>query len=600
MESQKMSHGEIESRIDELFDGIKKGIQEYPEYATLIAKNKFNVSNKDASRAGILFGYDTDDYSLANANSGNQWDALNTVKAIINGEDISRDQIKNLVHSEVGIEIAYQVANEDFTQAAHDKFAEAQKKTLLSEIQQYVTEMPESALATADKEINVAEQVFGEASTQAFNARTTKAAINELSDGRMPSAADIEILVKSVSFVDILHNNQILQSEKALKAIESQAERFLIEGVAPGKNAAIADIRSYNQIQHPNLKRFAAVQIAENCTQSPEYQATFTANARGALDEITRLNRKNAEMADEKEKRKVAEFAQGNPPPRFAHEEKSIGIQNPANSLDYSAMFTQEAIDHMGDSVNAAIFEDHDKIRIDAGGIISKFVETLTPEQRQSFNQKEAERVLFDGLKEVMKEHGTTDFPYETAAEQRIDSPAEFSKENQPVATEPSHSKLFALADVSGEEYFAARSHFGTRVSEYTARANGGPYKGEVLETESHLVQLVSSKSIVFHRKSDVTLPDGLQKVNGHELSIYYKGITANAYPLDPVKDQLDRSVASLDRAAKAIGLPESFGEQLGKARNEAWKGIQASRNPIRETKEPTQEQDAPMRSPSR
>lgn len=165
---------------------------------------------------------------------------------------------------------------------------------------------------------------------------------------------------------------------------------------------------------------------------------------------------------------------------------------------------------------------------------------------------------------------------------------------------EPSHSKLFELSDIPNSELLTASLHYGTRVSEYAARANGGPYKGEILETDSHLVQLVSSKSIVFHRKSDVTLPEGIKNVNGHELSIYYKEGTAKAYRLDPVKDQLDRAVASIDRAAKSIGLPESFGEQLTQARNEAWKGIQASRNPIRETKEPTQEQDAPKRSPSR
>lgn len=482
MESKNMSYGEIESRVDELFAGIKKGIQEYPEYAQLVANNKYNDANQAANRAGIVYGYDTDEYSLANANSRDQWNALDTVKAIISGEDVSRDQIKKLVHSDVGVEIAYQVANDDFTQAAHDKYVEAQNKTLLSEIQQYVSAAPQTALAIADKEINIAVQVFGEASPQAFRAESTKSAINDLAKGNMPSPADIEILLASASFVDILHKNQTLQSEKALKAIERQAERFQIEGVTLGRNAAIADIRSYNQIQHPDLKRFAAVQIAENCTQSPEYQATFTANARGALDEIVRLNKENSLMADEKEKRKLAEFSQVPPAP----------------------------------------------------------------------------------------------------------------------AKEPSHSKLFELSEIPNGEALVAQLHYGTRVAEYTPRLNGGPYKGEILETDSHLVQLVSGKSIVFHRKTDVALPDGLKNLNGHELSIYYKEGTAKAYPLDPVKDQLDRAVSSIDRAAKSIGLPESFGEQLTQARNEAWKGIQASRNPMRETKEPTQEQDAPKRSPAR
>lgn len=580
MESQKMSYGEIESRIDELFDGIKKGIQEYPEYATLIANNKYNAANQEATRAGTVFGYDTDDYSLANANSRDQWNALDTVKAIVSGEDVSRDQIKNLVHSDVGLEIAYQVANDDFTQAAHDKYVEAQNKTLLSEIQQYVSEMPEAALATADKEINIAERIYGEASSQAFLARTTKSAIDHLAKGYMPSPADIDILFKSTSFVEVLYNNQTLQSEKALKAIESQAERFLIEGGTPGKNAAIADIRSYNQIQHPDLKRFAAVQIVENCTQSPEYQATFTANARGALDEITRLNRENAVMVDEKEKRKAPEFAQ----------------DPPANSLDYSAMFTPDAIKHMGDSVVAAIYEGSGHVRIDSDEIISKFADTLTPEQYRNFKQEDAEKVLFEGVSQVQKEHGFVASPHEGT----IDRTSSIEQQPSTPAQEPSHAKLFELAEVPDKELMDARIHFGTRVAEYTARSNGGPYKGEILATDTHLVQLVSGKSVVFHRKSDVTLPDGLKNLNGHELSIYYKDTTAKAYPLDPVKDQLDRSVASLDRAARAIGLPESFGEQLGQARNEAWNTILANRNPAQEPKQPATTQNEPQRSRSR
>lgn len=580
MESQKMSYGEIESRIDELFDGIKKGIQEYPEYATLLANNKYNAANQEATRAGTVFGYDTDDYSLANANSRDQWNALDTVKAIVSGEDVSRDQIKNLVHSDVGLEIAYQVANDDFTQAAHDKYVEVQNKTLLSEIQQYVSEMPEAALATADKEINIAERIYGEASSQAFLARTTKTAIDHLAKGYMPSPADIDILLKSTSFVDILYNNQTLQSEKALKAIESQAERFLIEGVTPGKNAAIADIRSYNQIQHPDLKRFAAVQIADNCTQSPEYQATFTANARGALDEITRLNKENAVMVDEKEKRKAPEFAQA----------------PPANSLDYSAMFTPDAIKHMGDSVVAAIYEGSGHVRIDSDEIISKFADTLTPEQYRNFKQEDAEKVLFEGLSQVQKEHGFVGRPHEGT----IDRTSSIEQQPSTPAQEPSHAKLFELAEVPDKELMDARIHFGTRVAEYTARTNGGPYKGEILATDTHLVQLVSGKSVVFHRKSDVTLPDSLKNLNGHELSIYYKDTTAKAYPLDPVKDQLDRSVASLDRAARAIGLPESFGEQLGQARNEAWNTILANRNPAQEPKQPATTQNEPQRSRSR
>ncbi len=83
------------------------------------------------------------------------------------------------------------------------------------------------------------------------------------------------------------------------------------------------------------------------------------------------------------------------------------------SSLDYSAMLTPEAVKHMGDSVVAAIFEGHDQVRIDSDGIISKFSDTLTPQQYRGFNQGEAEKTLFSALAEIKKEHGLLDNPYE-------------------------------------------------------------------------------------------------------------------------------------------------------------------------------------------
>lgn len=92
---------------------------------------------------------------------------------------------------------------------------------------------------------------------------------------------------------------------------------------------------------------------------------------------------------------------------------EEIAMREP--SLDYSAMFTPEAIKHMGDSVVAAIFEGNDQVRIDSDGIISKFSDTLTPEQYRAFNQEEAEKALFAALAEIKKEHGLFDNPYEKA-----------------------------------------------------------------------------------------------------------------------------------------------------------------------------------------
>lgn len=393
----------------------------------------------------------------------------------------------------------------------------ANQHQLLEDIKRAIKNNPEFALEQASKEYfsmnNYAVnyiRIYGDDSQAndlsilAENSRSAFVLVEAIVNGAEPSLHDMALLLETkfaprLAIQNVLDEqefgNQNMVAANAespnnsdsqmLSTIEVRASKHLAK---VGKHLisdvtwANADLDNFSRIQDQSIWQiFAAVQIAENSRNSPEYKAALEAHTPGIGKKINELDAENSRRIWDKEERKQTETA--------------------------------------------------------------------------------------------------TDVPLNERA---------------------THSKLFDMADVPSAEIMDARVHFGTRVSEYAARANGGPYKGEILETDSHLVQLVSGKSIVFHRKSDVTLPDGLQKVNGQELSIYYKEGAAKAYRLDPVKDQLDRTVASLDRAAKGMGLPEVFGEQLAQARNEAWKGIQAARNPIRETKEPTQEQDAPTRSPSR
>jgi putative DNA primase/helicase len=75
------------------------------------------------------------------------------------------------------------------------------------------------------------------------------------------------------------------------------------------------------------------------------------------------------------------------------------------------------------------------------------------------------------------------------------DSP-QFASTRPPVG-----DPLFGLVDVPNEMKALAEHRFGTPLRMGTPRENGGPYRGEVFNTEHYLIQEVATRSVVFHRK---------------------------------------------------------------------------------------------------
>ncbi len=75
----------------------------------------------------------------------------------------------------------------------------------------------------------------------------------------------------------------------------------------------------------------------------------------------------------------------------------------------------------------------------------------------------------------------------------------------RPLATRPSIGEpLFALTDVPNEVRALAEHRFGTPLRMSTPRENGGPYRGEVFNTEHYLIQEVATRSVVFHPKGQM------------------------------------------------------------------------------------------------
>ena len=163
--------------------------------------------------------------------------------------------------------------------------------------------------------------------------------------------------------------------------------------------------------------------------------------------------------------------------------------------------------------------------------------------------------------------------------------PAPSAKPEGPI-TRSAGGVLYPIDSIPTQIKGSVKEHFGARVADYVPRENGGPYKGEVYVAGDYYAQAVSNKSVVYHRKDRVAFPEGFGNPNGKEVSIRYKDGNGHGVSFDPARDQLDRAVTTLTRAAQRLGF-EGFDQQINKAKNAVWENIQSRRAPIQQDKEP-------------
>jgi len=152
----------------------------------------------------------------------------------------------------------------------------------------------------------------------------------------------------------------------------------------------------------------------------------------------------------------------------------------------------------------------------------------------------------------------------------------------------PGHSPgepLYRLDTVPAEVKALAQHRFGAALRMATPRAHGGPYRGEVFNTEHYLVQEVAPRSVVFHAKAQMTFVsdrlrwmDENHRLNGADVQIGYDGERAKVYPWDRTRDQLERAVASLKRSAREIGLNDDMDAKLDALQAASWARVKAAR----------------------
>ncbi|TDN67164.1 PriCT-2 domain-containing protein [Paraburkholderia sp. BL10I2N1] len=144
---------------------------------------------------------------------------------------------------------------------------------------------------------------------------------------------------------------------------------------------------------------------------------------------------------------------------------------------------------------------------------------------------------------------------------------------------------LYGLDEVPGELKALAQHRFGAQIRMATPRENGGPYRGEVFNTEHYLIQEVATRSVVFHAKERMEFVSGRlkwcdenQRLNGADVQIGYDGDRPRVYPWDRARDQLERTVASLKKSAHELGLGEDVAQTLEELQARSWSRIREAR----------------------
>ncbi|AFT86206.1 DNA primase/helicase [Paraburkholderia phenoliruptrix BR3459a] len=172
----------------------------------------------------------------------------------------------------------------------------------------------------------------------------------------------------------------------------------------------------------------------------------------------------------------------------------------------------------------------------------------------------------------------------------------------RPLVGEP----LFAVADVPNEVRALAEHRFGTPLRMATPRENGGPYRGEVFNTDHYLIQEVATRSVVFHPKAQMEFVserlrwmDENARLNGSELQVGYDGDRPKVYPWDRARDLLERTVGSLKKSARELNFSPNLEVMLDQLQARSWARVREARAAaLEQSKERGTAQDSPAQYP--
>ncbi|WP_321958318.1 PriCT-2 domain-containing protein [Burkholderia cenocepacia] len=236
-------------------------------------------------------------------------------------------------------------------------------------------------------------------------------------------------------------------------------------------------------------------------------------------------------------------------------------------------------------SVTVVELNEHEE-----GGTMSNVKEKLPAEDDGTSRRRPSKR---GGSKQATPDVSATDSASGSASPS-VDSPPNVQPVAAPSAADPPRfastrpsigEPLFGVGDVPNEVKALAEHRFGSPLRMGTPRENGGPYRGEVFNTEHYLIQQVATRSVVFHSKDRMTFVserlkwmDENTRLNGSELQVGYDGDQAKVYPWDRARDLLDRMVGSLKKSARELNYSPNLEAMLDQLQARSWTRIREAR----------------------
>jgi putative DNA primase/helicase len=301
--------------------------------------------------------------------------------------------------------------------------------------------------------------------------------------------------------------------------------------------------------------------------------------------------------------------------PAFADDAR---IDNKVPS-DFNDMAVLSGFARVGGRLREIVFRDVKPVTVDLASIagIANSVTLDEPKEEIMSNVKEE---LVNEAKESSRRRVSKRSAARQVASPESPVPAGASLAAEPAATPPADDfpvvasrqiaptrppvgePLFAPADVPNEVRALAEHRFGTPLRMGTPRENGGPYRGEVFNTEHYLIQEVGTRSVVFHPKEQMDFAsdrlrwmDENARLNGSELQIGYDGDRPKVYPWDRARDLLERTVGSLKKSARELNFSPNLEVMLDQLQARSWARVREARAAaLEQSKERAASQDPP------
>jgi putative DNA primase/helicase len=237
------------------------------------------------------------------------------------------------------------------------------------------------------------------------------------------------------------------------------------------------------------------------------------------------------------------------------------------------------------------------------GNVKEKLVNEAEDTSRRRASKRSAPKPAATPESPAPESASTATDPVETAPAEVSTAVSAAPASRQFASTRPPVGEpLFAVSDVPGEVRALAEHRFGTPLRMATPRENGGPYRGEVFNTEHFLIQEVATRSVVFHPKEQMEFAsdrlrwmDENARLNGSELQVGYDGSRPKVYPWDRARDLLERTVGSLKKSARELNFSPNLEGMLDQLQARSWARVREARTAaLEQSKERAAAQDPP------